>query len=408
MSAGIVYVLINPTMPGLAKVGKTRRSPEDRVTELSSATGVPSPFIMAFQQPAADVDAAEEWVHKELERSGHRHSASREFFNAPLHKIIEVVTKCGNILSVGTKADTVSIDEVGTLTNPDLAEQIYEMGREREEGSDAALPDLLGALKCYEQAAALGHMGSCTSAGNLYQFGAQGIAEDQQRALTYFRKAVALGFWPKLANIAQIFFKAGQPNREREHWIRFFERAREEMQKVDDKRQGRWIADAASLYFMSVAGGLANDCAPKELVAPFASAIVAVLESRIEVLGGPERTVMLAQYTRALSLAQLAAGSKDLAIHRPFVLTVQEAFKVRATDYVVTGCIIDGTVNIGDTVTIEVLDGSVRTVEVEAIELNRQMVKTANSGSSVGLLFRNIDLSMAQQGCLVKGQVKAI
>lgn len=86
MANGFLYVLINPAMPGLAKVGKTTRNPSNRVSELSAATGVPSPFILAYQQPVQDCHAAEVWVHAELERNGYRVATNREFFKAPLHE----------------------------------------------------------------------------------------------------------------------------------------------------------------------------------------------------------------------------------------------------------------------------------------------------------------------------------
>lgn len=41
---GWVYVLSNPCMPGIYKIGMTTTSPEVRARELSSATGVPAPF----------------------------------------------------------------------------------------------------------------------------------------------------------------------------------------------------------------------------------------------------------------------------------------------------------------------------------------------------------------------------
>ena len=125
---GYIYVLINPAMPGLAKVGKTRRRPEDRGLELSSATGVPSPFIVAYQHPVADIDAAERWVHGELERTGHRHSASREFFSAPLHVVVEVVSRAGLIRAPGLNRDASSDTTADALTGEDLAERLYEMG----------------------------------------------------------------------------------------------------------------------------------------------------------------------------------------------------------------------------------------------------------------------------------------
>ena len=39
---GYVYILSNPGMPGLLKIGMTRFDPTRRVQELSSATGVPT------------------------------------------------------------------------------------------------------------------------------------------------------------------------------------------------------------------------------------------------------------------------------------------------------------------------------------------------------------------------------
>ena len=43
-SKGYVYVLINSSMPNLVKIGKTTKDPNERVKELSSATGVATPF----------------------------------------------------------------------------------------------------------------------------------------------------------------------------------------------------------------------------------------------------------------------------------------------------------------------------------------------------------------------------
>src|SRR5688572_6679317 len=45
---GYLYVLINPSLPGLVKIGKTNRDPEQRAAELSAATGVPTPFVLVY------------------------------------------------------------------------------------------------------------------------------------------------------------------------------------------------------------------------------------------------------------------------------------------------------------------------------------------------------------------------
>ncbi|PIY04238.1 MAG: hypothetical protein COZ20_06175 [Gallionellales bacterium CG_4_10_14_3_um_filter_54_96] len=47
-SSGYVYVLLNQSLPGCVKIGKTTRDTATRAAELSSATGVPTPFMVAY------------------------------------------------------------------------------------------------------------------------------------------------------------------------------------------------------------------------------------------------------------------------------------------------------------------------------------------------------------------------
>jgi hypothetical protein len=75
---GYVYILCNPSMPGIVKIGATERSPVDRVAELSAATGVPTPFALFYYILHHDAFAAEQLVHAELEHF--RVSEKREFF----------------------------------------------------------------------------------------------------------------------------------------------------------------------------------------------------------------------------------------------------------------------------------------------------------------------------------------
>jgi len=75
---GYVYVLTNPAMPGVVKIGRTGRDLRTRLKELSSASGVPVPFRMAGAVKAADAAAAEREIHERLEHC--RVSRRREFF----------------------------------------------------------------------------------------------------------------------------------------------------------------------------------------------------------------------------------------------------------------------------------------------------------------------------------------
>ncbi len=96
--AGYVYVLINSTLPGLVKVGKTTKDSESRAKELSSATGVPTPFTVAFDAYFNDCTLAEDYIHNKLESNGYRLSNNKEFFQAPLKEVIKVITEAEQVL----------------------------------------------------------------------------------------------------------------------------------------------------------------------------------------------------------------------------------------------------------------------------------------------------------------------
>ncbi len=77
---GWVYILTNPAMPGLVKIGMTGRTPSQRIAELTRATGIPSPFELAWSAPVSDCAHVEAAVHRML--ADRRVSAGREFFRA--------------------------------------------------------------------------------------------------------------------------------------------------------------------------------------------------------------------------------------------------------------------------------------------------------------------------------------
>ncbi|MDK2634944.1 GIY-YIG nuclease family protein [Pantoea stewartii subsp. indologenes] len=90
MVPGYVYILVNPSMPGLIKIGRTLRDSRMRARELSS-TGVPTPFQVAFEIFAEQHETLEAKVHLEL--TDFRVNAAREFFRYPLDKAIALLIK---------------------------------------------------------------------------------------------------------------------------------------------------------------------------------------------------------------------------------------------------------------------------------------------------------------------------
>lgn len=77
-SYGIVYVLTNPAMPGIVKIGKTSRSSmQERLNELYS-TGVPVPFECAFAGKVEEERDVENAFHTAF--GPYRVNRNREFF----------------------------------------------------------------------------------------------------------------------------------------------------------------------------------------------------------------------------------------------------------------------------------------------------------------------------------------
>ncbi len=83
---GFVYALSNSAMPGLYKIGSTTRSPYARAKELSSVTGVPSPFSVAVFVAVENASTAESDFHRFL--VAFRHTEKREFFELTKDQLV--------------------------------------------------------------------------------------------------------------------------------------------------------------------------------------------------------------------------------------------------------------------------------------------------------------------------------
>lgn len=90
MNPGYVYILINPSMPGLIKVGRTLRDARARARELST-TGVPTPFQLAFELFSEEHERLESEVHRGL--ADFRVTTNREFFRYPLDRAIDLLQR---------------------------------------------------------------------------------------------------------------------------------------------------------------------------------------------------------------------------------------------------------------------------------------------------------------------------
>jgi hypothetical protein len=89
MEEGIVYVLKNPAMPGLVKIGITTRAEVHiRMSELYT-TGVPLPFECSFAGKVKNVKAIESALHLGFDKN--RINQSREFFSVEDYSVVAIL-----------------------------------------------------------------------------------------------------------------------------------------------------------------------------------------------------------------------------------------------------------------------------------------------------------------------------
>ncbi len=81
---GIVYVLTNPAMPGLVKIGKTTQDVNQRLSQLYS-TGVPLPFDCEYAVKVDSMTLVEDALHTAFSSS--RLNANREFFEVEVDQV---------------------------------------------------------------------------------------------------------------------------------------------------------------------------------------------------------------------------------------------------------------------------------------------------------------------------------
>jgi hypothetical protein len=100
---GWVYVLTNDAMPELVKIGYTMNDPAIRAEELSSDTGVPLPFVVAYKALVVNPKQIEQEVHGKLDSK--RLNDKREFFKCEPFEAIRYIRDTTTIKYEESKED---------------------------------------------------------------------------------------------------------------------------------------------------------------------------------------------------------------------------------------------------------------------------------------------------------------
>ena len=85
----IIYVLTNPAMPGLVKIGKTTQQEVDGRMKQLYGTGVPVPFDCAFACQVKDAYEVEKALHFAFGNT--RINPNREFFKIEAERVVSVL-----------------------------------------------------------------------------------------------------------------------------------------------------------------------------------------------------------------------------------------------------------------------------------------------------------------------------
>ncbi len=233
---GHIYILVNPSIEGFVKIGKTTREPELRAKELSQATGVATPFYVAYSIAVADCHSAEAYVHAVLEHNGFRKSENREFFQMPLQTAIEALLAAQNELAGVTEARE---PQETTTGEPEC------IGRSEEEGAERAVEHPGCALLEQPKVA---------------YYGVGDEIQDKQEALRLLHQAKALDFPAAFSSLAwhyrQEAEKALVLERNRARALAMHDRALGILREGAQMGHARCYVLMADMYL----NGLTNDC----------------------------------------------------------------------------------------------------------------------------------------------------
>jgi hypothetical protein len=240
MEQGWVYVLVNSSIPGMSKVGRTTRPPGDRAAELSAATGVATPFIIAFEQRFDDCIEAERVVHAELDRRGLRVAPNREFFAGTTSDIIRVVIDASQTCLPG-----------GERPPDPSAEQLRLEGDTALFGEGDTLQDTGEALRCYKLAASRGSIIALERLGQVYRqsFATGRDRAARRRAMVVLKEGVRRGNYYCYCQLAALFAHERHIANFRKSWDLFFARRADAFcEEVESERHGPRFARACGVY----------------------------------------------------------------------------------------------------------------------------------------------------------------
>jgi len=90
-----IYILTNPSIPGIVKIGYTTRNVYERLKEINSAPGVIIPWEIRWSYKCPNGRMLEEEIHSHLQELGLRPNKRREGFTIDVNDAIRLIEDLG-------------------------------------------------------------------------------------------------------------------------------------------------------------------------------------------------------------------------------------------------------------------------------------------------------------------------
>jgi hypothetical protein len=142
VTKGWIYILTNTAMPNFVKIGKTKRSPEERAAEISIGTGVVGTYMVFNKFPVCDIDHAETLVFHLLKEK--RVQENREFFDLKPEKAQQLVEGCVN--SINALHDTEA-----KIQTPQTSDELAAKAEAKAVASLRAAEEKKASSRCVEK-----------------------------------------------------------------------------------------------------------------------------------------------------------------------------------------------------------------------------------------------------------------
>lgn len=201
---GFLYVLINPSIPNTVKIGKTTKNPAIRAAELSAATGVPTPFYVAYEAFFFDCDTAELFVHAYLRSKGVRLSPNREFFvvspTDAINAIQDAKSRDG-ITTINNEHGVVESDSTDDDDNVD-DDGVEEDDVDEDDVDDDEVEDFEDEKEPWEE---------ILEEADNYYYGRDDVLEDHKKAISLYKDAAYLGSGKAYVGLSNVYADDGDP-----------------------------------------------------------------------------------------------------------------------------------------------------------------------------------------------------